>query len=108
MIKRILVLSVFSVFSLPVLAGWTSTYGIVTDVYSHNGTVLIGTEITDGPCASKGGFWWPITDDDSDIMLSLVLSAQASGKKIRVVYSDADAECMYGRAKITHIHLTNS
>ena len=88
-----------------VLGEWSSTAGVVRNIYSHNGYVLIDTGITDGPCNNKGGFWWPITDDDSPIMLSLVLAGQSSEKVIKVVYSSANPECMFDRAKITHLYL---
>lgn len=87
---------------------WSSTAGIVRNIYSHNGYVLIDTGITDGPCVNKGGFWWPISDDDSQIMLSLVIAGQSSGKLIKVVYNSTNPECMYDRAKITHLFLKGS
>jgi hypothetical protein len=84
---------------------WSSTAGTVRNIYSNNGTVLIDTNITDGPCGEGKGFWWPITDNDSDVMLSLVLSALSTEKRIKVVYTSSNPECFTNRAKITHLLL---
>lgn len=88
---------------------WSKTHGKVIDIYSHNGSVLLTTEITDGPCSNKGAFWWPITDDDSDIMLSLALVSFSTGKKISVAYNADDPDCVAGNtfAKMTHLRLIN-
>ena len=87
------------------LGGWSSTAGTVRNIYSHSGTVLIDTEISDGPCGEGKGFWWPITDDDSQVMTTLVLTAMTTGKRIKVVYSPENPQCLYNRAKITHLLL---
>jgi hypothetical protein len=87
-------------------AGWSTSSGSVTDIYSHNGSVLITTGIADGPC-NTGLFWWPTDDSDSQIMLSLALTSFSMGKKITVVYDTATPECLYGFAKITHLRLRN-
>ncbi len=100
-------LIVFALLPSLAFAGWSTT-GKVTDIYSHNGTVLLTTEITDGPCPNRGAFWWPITDDDSDIMLSLVLVSFTTGKEINVVYNSDVPNCISGSfAEITHLRLIN-
>ena len=86
------------------LAGWSTTGGEVTSVYSHNGAHVIRTTLTDNVCA-PGAFWWP-TGDDSDAkdMFSLALTALVSGKTIRVVYDPNNLDCQHGSsAKITHM-----
>jgi type 1 fimbria pilin len=88
-------------------AGWSTTSGKVTDIYSHDGIVLLTTEITDGPCDVHGGFWWPITDDDSQIMLSLALTSFSIGKKITVVFDSSTPNCTAARAQITHLRILN-
>ena len=99
-------LSLLLIITCNTYAGWSNSYGTVTDIWSHNGSVIIDTELTDDPCGEgKKGFWWPISDSDSQIMLSLSLTAQTAGKKISVVYDPGAPECLYGRAKITHLRL---
>jgi hypothetical protein len=102
-----ILITLFCVFLFPLDAysGWSSTRGAVLNIYSHNGTVIIDTEITDGPCGNGKGFWWPITDDDSQVMLSLVLTALSSERQISVVYNPTTPECFANRAKITHLLL---
>jgi len=94
---------------LPVLtfAGWSTTSGKVTDIYSHDGSVLIKTEVTDGPCGAGGAFWWSTSDDDSPIMLSLALTSFSMGGKVHVVYNPETPSCTGGGAfaKITHLRI---
>ncbi len=96
-----------SLVSLSTYAGWSKTKGPVGGITSHNGTVLIDTEITDGPCGHKGGFYWKITDSDHQTMLSLALTSQTTGKKISVVFNTDTPSCLYSRAEITHMSLRN-
>jgi type 1 fimbria pilin len=98
----------FALLLMPALAfaGW-SNGGKVTDIYSHNGSVLIRTSITDGPCA-VGQFWWPTDDTDSQNMLSLALVSFSMGKNITVVYDSEVPGCLYGFAKMTHLRITNT
>lgn len=97
------------IFSMRSLAQqWSSSAGDVTSIYSHNGIVIIDTAITDGPCGDGHGFWWPISDEDSSIMLSLSLTSQTTNKRIKVIYNATTPECSHNRAKITHLLLMKS
>lgn len=99
----------FLILLIPALsfAGWSTTSGTITDIYSHDGSILLTTNIADGPC-NAGYFWWPITDPDSQIMLSLALTSFSTGKKVMVVYDPETPECVFGFSKITHLRLINS
>lgn len=91
--------------SCNVFAQWSNTSGEVTDIYSNNGSIFLMTTITDGPCPAAGKFWWLITDPDSSIMMSLALTAFSTGNKIQVVYDQANPQCSYAGAAITHMRL---
>ena len=84
-------------------AGWSTSSGEVTKVYSHNGAHVIRTTLTDNVC-TPGAFWWPADDSDAKDMFALALAALTSGKNIQVVYSDNDLDCRHGDStKITHM-----
>lgn len=85
-------------------AGWTTSSGEVTSVYSHDGANVIRTAITDNVCTA-GGFWWPAdSTEDSKNMFAIALAALMSDKKIKVVYDENAPECQHGgSAKITHM-----
>jgi len=104
--KKILSLATLLSITSIASAGWSSSDGEVTAVYSHDGDHVIRTTITDTVC-NAGNFWWPAEGDnanDAKDMFSLALTALASGKKIRVVYSPGDLVCNHGNsAKITHM-----
>lgn len=86
------------------LAGW-SGFGKVTDIYSHDGTILITTEIGDSSCENKGKFWWSTSDTDSEVLLSLALVSFTTGDSISVVYEPNTPECLYGFSKMTHLRI---
>ena len=88
-------------------AGWTSTSGKVTKIYSHDGLLLIDTDITDGACDIHGGFYWSTSDPDSQIMLSLALTSFSMGKKVVVVSDMTTPRCVTDRALMTHLALTS-
>jgi len=104
--KKLFSLIALVSISSVVSAGWTTSDGEVTQVYSHNGDHVIRTTITDSVC-SAGKFWWPAEGDnasDAKDMFSLALTALASGKKIRVAYNSDDLACKHGNSsKITHM-----
>ncbi|MFL0805245.1 MAG: hypothetical protein K6L81_16145 [Agarilytica sp.] len=104
MLKVIMFISIFLMPSF-VLAGWTNSRGAVTNIYSHNGIVIIHTGIDDGPCDNKGGFWWDVNDPDSDIMLSLALVSFSTGSEIAVVYDSDAPNCTFSNSHMTHLHL---
>ncbi len=84
-------------------AGWSTSSGEVTRVYSHNGAHVIRTSLTDNACTA-GHFWWPTDDTDAKDMFSLALSALMSGKKIQVLFDPNSLDCRHGgSAKITHM-----
>jgi hypothetical protein len=99
---------IFVLLLIPALAfsQWSGG-GKITDIYSHDGSVLVITEIGDAPC-TKGKFWWPTDDSDSEIMLSLALVSFSMGKNISVVYNPEVPECRFGFAKMTHLRLYNT
>jgi hypothetical protein len=88
-----------------VFAGWATSSGEVTRVYSHNGSHVIRTTLTDNVC-NAGNFWWPADDSDAKDMFALALSALMSDKKITVVYDPGNLDCKHGNsAKITHMSI---
>ena len=103
--KRILCL-VLIMFSSSLCAGWSST-GLVERVYSHNGSHVIRTTLTDNVC-TPGHLWWPADDSDAGDMFALALAALTAGKEVQVVYDTADLSCQHGdSAKITHMAIIN-
>jgi hypothetical protein len=100
--KRILCL-VLMMSSSPLYAGWSLTTGLVERVYSHNGSHVIRTTLTDNVC-THGNFWWPADDSDARDMFALALAALPAGKAIQVHYDTADLDCQHGKiTKITHM-----
>ena len=86
-------------------AGWSSSTGEVTRVYSHNGNHVIRTTLTDPICA-PGNYWWPANDPDAKDMFSLAITALTTGKKIGVAYDPADPDCRHGNsAKISYMYI---
>jgi len=103
--KKFIILAVSLLYSTSSFAGWSTSTGEVTRVYSHNGAHVIRTTITDKVCTA-GSFWWSADDSDAKDMFSLAMAALMSGKKIQVVYADNDLDCRHGNsAKITHMAL---
>ncbi len=102
--KKILI-TVLLLCSANALAGWSTSAGKVTRVYSHNGAHVIRTTIIDAVC-SPGSFWWPADDADAKDMFALALSAFMAGKNITVVYDSGNLNCQHGNsAKITHMSI---
>ena len=100
--KRILCL-LLMMSSSSLYAGWSSATGLVERVYSHNGSHVIRTTLTDNVC-TPGNFWWPADDSDARDMFALALAALTAGKAIQVHYDTADLGCRHGNAtKITHM-----
>jgi len=92
-------------YSTVSFGGWSASTGEVTRVYSHNGSHVIRTTITDTIC-NAGSFWWPTDDSDATDMFSLAIAALASGKLIQVHYADTNLDCQHGNStKITHMSL---
>jgi len=89
--------------STSAMAGWSTSSGEVTRVYSHNGAHVIRTTLTDDVC-TPGAFWWPADDSDAKDMFALALAALTAGKKVQVVYADNNLDCQHGGStKITHM-----
>jgi hypothetical protein len=102
---KVIIVFILIMNSAAAIAGWSSSTGTVTNVYSHNGSHVIRTTLTDNVC-SAGAFWWPADDPDAKDMFALALAALMSDKKISVVYSDSNPDCQHGNsAKITHMLL---
>ena len=105
---KISLLFLLTLISLTSYAGWSTSSGEVTKVYSHNGAHIIQTTLTDNIC-NAGMFWWPADSSDAKDMFSLALSAFMAGKKIQVVYDPNNPECVAGyggSTKITHMVIT--
>jgi hypothetical protein len=101
--KKLTILAMSLLYSTNSFAGWSTSAGEVTKVYSHDGAHVIRTAITDDVC-NAGSFWWPADDSDANDMFSLALAALMSGKNIQVVYDESDLNCNHGNsAKITHM-----
>lgn len=101
--NRIIITVLLIIISGDVLAGWSTSTGEVTRVYSHNGAHVIRTTLTDDIC-SAGNFWWPADDSDAPDMFALALAALTANKKVQVVYSPTTPDCRHGEsAKISHI-----
>lgn len=81
---------------------WTNL-GTITAIYSHNGSHIVETTITDGPCGSAGKFWWPTLDTDAKDMFAMALSAFVAGKRIRVVHDPATLNCSNGANLATYM-----
>jgi hypothetical protein len=100
---KCIILAFVVLLSLNANADWSASAGEVTRVYSHNGSHVIRTTITDQVCGA-GNFWWPANDEDAKDMFSIALAALMAGKKIMVVYDTSDLQCNHGNsAKITHM-----
>lgn len=84
-------------------ATWTVTTGMVTAVYSHDGTHFIQTTIADAACGSAGRFWWSTSDSDAKDMFALALSAFLAGKQVRVVQDSAAPNCNSSGNLATHL-----
>ena len=88
-------------------ATWTPTSGMVTAVYSHDGTHVIQTTIVDAACGAAGRFWWPASDSDAKDMFALALSAFVAGKQVRVVQDAATPSCSNGGNLATHLVISD-
>lgn len=90
---------------LKTLAGWSALSGEVMTLYSHAGSHVVRTTLSDGPCG-KGSFWWPTDNSDAKDMFALALASLMSGKKIGVVFDESKPDCRHGgSARITHMYL---
>ena len=90
-------------FAAPAWTGW----GTVSEVYSSDGTHAIKTTISSAPCTYSGKFWWPADDPDAQDMLSISLTALASGKRVRLVIDEEAPNCRFGGALATQIGIGN-
>lgn len=90
----------FLIASNVVLAGSTwSGRGRVVDVMSHDGAVVLRTEISSSDaCLNGGAFWWSTNDPDSNNMFAIALAALASDMKIAVVYNTSALNCNHGNS----------
>lgn len=79
---QLLTIFVLLIMSSGAFAGWTSEYGTIEEVISHNGYHLIKTNIPSVTCGGNGNFWWPANDPDAKDMLAIALAAFMSGKKL--------------------------
>jgi len=102
--KKYLLLLV--IFPSICFAGWTEQ-GEISSIYSHNGFIIIDSSVSSNLCGTNGKFWWPTSDDDSQELLSLALTAFTAGFKVQVVVNDtpASTDCLYGGNKMTHLKI---
>lgn len=86
---------------------WTVTSGMVTAVYSHDGTHFIQTTIADAACGAAGRFWWSTSDSDAKDMFALALSAFLAGKQVRVVQDSVVPSCSNSGNLATHVVISD-
>ncbi|TMP26934.1 hypothetical protein CWB99_16665 [Pseudoalteromonas rubra] len=106
--KKISILLMLMSIFVPIQghAGWTKSWGKITQVMSHDGFHVIYTTISDKTCDESGNFWWPKDDPDSDDMYSMALAAFMGGKEVLLVHDEANQECKFGHiSKATHMRI---
>ena len=110
---RVLIFAIASFIALALVqvpasaqTGWTSV-GQITNIFSHDGLILVITNIQSGPAcadAQAGWFFWPSSTQqfpDHKEMYALALSAMLSGRSVAFL-TDANS-CWPGTAtRATH------
>jgi len=82
---KVVVVTLGILFSFPALAGYTFERSI-QEIQILSDRVRINVGTTYGTCGKNEGWWgWMLENSASNHWLSLVLSAQAQGKKIVVL-----------------------